>query len=263
MMSSRMITELGSIAKFELVLRKFREMIDTDNSIPPELRDSLHTTLDQHLLSARKRPLLTTGGQERRLRSPIKQSPHRKPTESNTSPEVGYELPTSLSTNKIKSIDPIEFRQAMGNLASGVAIVAVGTALGRRGLTVGSVTSICMEPPCLLVGINASSETHDAILANGRFGVSLLGGDQRDIALRFAGRDGANGVDRFDTAAWDQGVLDVPILQSAVCVLECVLHRHQVVGTHGIFMGRIVATRPGQGTPLINFRRQLRTLPHG
>ncbi|WP_275190987.1 flavin reductase family protein [Bradyrhizobium sp. CSA112] len=133
----------------------------------------------------------------------------------------------------IQSIEAIEFRQAMRNLASGVSIVATGTAVRRRGLTVSSITSICMDPPCLLVCINASSETHDAILTNGTFGVSLLGGNQQDLALRFAGRHGANAVHRFDTAPWDQGVLDVPVLQSAVCVLECVLHHHQLVGTHG------------------------------
>ncbi|UPK05873.1 flavin reductase family protein [Bradyrhizobium sp. 170] len=163
----------------------------------------------------------------------------------------------------IRSIEAIEFRQAMRNLASGVSIVATGTAHGRRGLTVSSITSICMEPPCLLVGINASSETHDAILANGTFGVSLLGGNQQDLALRFAGRHGANGVHRFDTAPWDQGVLDVPVLQSAVCVLECVLHHHQIIGTHGIFIGRVVATRAAQGNPLISFRGELRTLLYG
>lgn len=47
----------------------------------------------------------------------------------------------------IQSIEAIEFRQAMRNLASGVAIVATGTALQRRGLTVSSITSICIEPP--------------------------------------------------------------------------------------------------------------------
>ncbi|MGY3611167.1 MULTISPECIES: flavin reductase family protein [unclassified Bradyrhizobium] len=163
----------------------------------------------------------------------------------------------------IQSIEATEFRQAMRNLASGVSIVASGTSLGRRGLTVSSMTSICMEPPCLLVGINPSSETHDTILANGTFGVSILGGNQQDLALRFAGRHGADGVHRFETASWDQGILDVPVLQSAVCALECVLHHHQVVGTHGIFIGRAIATRSAGGTPLINFRGELRTLPCG
>ena len=83
-----------------------------------------------------------------------------------------------------RSVEAAEFRLAMRNLASGVAIVATGTDKARRGLTVSSVTSLCMEPPCLLVGINTNSETHDAILTNGSFGVNLLGSDE-DLALRF------------------------------------------------------------------------------
>ena len=161
----------------------------------------------------------------------------------------------------ISSIEAEEFRQAMRNLASGVAIVATGSEAGRRGLTVSSVTSLCMDPPCLLVGVNLTSETHAAIVINGRFGVSLLGDGQQDVALRFAGRDGVKGVSRFETAAWEQGILDVPLLRSAIGTLECVLHHHQVVGTHGLFVGRIVATREGKGGPLVNFQGALRTLP--
>ncbi|WP_249137681.1 flavin reductase family protein [Bradyrhizobium canariense] len=146
----------------------------------------------------------------------------------------------------------------MRNLASGVAIVATGTETTRRGLTVSSVTSLCLDPPCVLVGVNSSSETHAAILANGRFGVSLLGRGQEDLALRFAG--GAKGVERFATAPWEQGMLDVPLLEPAIGVLECVLHHHQPVGTHGLFIGRIVATRGGNGDPLVNFHGALRTL---
>lgn len=149
----------------------------------------------------------------------------------------------------------------MGNLAGGVAIVATGVDTGRRGLTVSSVTSLCMEPPCLLVGINASSETHDAILAYGSFAVSLLGSGQQDLAMRFAGRDGVKGAQRFVTAPWDQGQLDVPVLRDAIGAVECELYQHQAVGTHGIFIGRIVAARAGDGGPLVNFQGTLRTLP--
>ena len=166
-----------------------------------------------------------------------------------------------LPTSDVRSVEPAEFREAMRSLASGVAVVATGMETERRGLTVSSVTSLCMDPPCLLVGVNLTSETHDAILASGRFGVSLLGDGQQDLALRFAGRDGVKGVKRFETAAWEQGILDVPLLRSAIGALECVLHHHQVVGTHGLFVGRIVATRGGKGAPLVNFQGALRTLP--
>jgi flavin reductase (DIM6/NTAB) family NADH-FMN oxidoreductase RutF len=167
----------------------------------------------------------------------------------------------SAQVTNFRSIEAAEFRQAMRNLASGVAIVATGIDIGRRGLTVSSVTSLCMDPPCLLVGINSSSETHDAILANGCFGVSLLGSDQHELALRFAGKDGAKGADRFETAPWDRGIIDAPVLRTAIGALECVLHHHQEVGTHGLFIGRIVATRGGDGNPLLNYRGELRPLP--
>ncbi|OKO81918.1 flavin reductase [Bradyrhizobium sp. NAS96.2] len=160
----------------------------------------------------------------------------------------------------IPSIQASEFRQAMRNLASGVAIVTTGKTVCRRGLTVSSVTSMCIDPPCLLAAINSRSETHDAILANRRFGVSLLRGDQEDLALRFGGLDAAKGVHRFDTAQWNQGVLDVPLLQGAVCTLECILYDHKTISTHSIFIGRVVATGPGHGEPLINLQGALRTL---
>lgn len=111
----------------------------------------------------------------------------------------------SSEMHNVPSIQATEFRQAIQNLPSGVAIVTTGTAVGRRGLTLSSVTSICMEPPCAAVGINASSETHDAIFARRSFGVSLLGGDQEDLAPRFGGREGVKSHQRFDIAPWSQG----------------------------------------------------------
>jgi flavin reductase (DIM6/NTAB) family NADH-FMN oxidoreductase RutF len=171
---------------------------------------------------------------------------------------MGCEL--NPQTTDFRSVEAAEFRNAMRSLASGVAIVATGKGTGRRGLTVSSVTSLCMDPPCLLVGINTSSEAHKAILDSGCFGVSLLGVAQQDLALLFAGQGGVKGVDRFETEAWDQGVLDVPVLRTSICALECVLHQHQVVGTHGLFIGRIVATRDGNGAPLVNFHGEMRSL---
>lgn len=70
---------------------------------------------------------------------------------------MSHQLPPDM--NETKSIGQIEFRQAIGNLASCAAIVGAGKALGRRGLTVTSLTSNFMELPCLLVGINDCSET--------------------------------------------------------------------------------------------------------
>lgn len=57
--------------------------------------------------------------------------------------------------------------------------------------------------------------------------------------------------------------LGVPILPTAIASLEWVLHHHQVVGTHGLFVGRIIATRGGEDAPLVNFQGELQTLARG
>ncbi|WP_456639456.1 hypothetical protein [Bradyrhizobium sp. USDA 10063] len=71
MMSWQKITVLGSIAKIEHMFRKFREVIDKDDSIPPELRGSLHATLDRRLLFAKERLFNSIGKQNGATATPI------------------------------------------------------------------------------------------------------------------------------------------------------------------------------------------------
>jgi flavin reductase (DIM6/NTAB) family NADH-FMN oxidoreductase RutF len=170
--------------------------------------------------------------------------------------------PVDAQLAHFPAVEATEFRDALRNLASGVAIVATGVGEARRGLTASSVTSICVNPPCLLVSVNTKSEAHDSILANGYFGISLLRTGQEALARHFAGLGGVSGADRFMNAPWSEGVTGAPLLDTAICAIDCVLHQHQIVGSHGIFIGRIVATRLlCAGNPVINFQGELRSLP--
>jgi len=156
--------------------------------------------------------------------------------------------------------DAAAFRAAMRNLAGGVAIVTTGQGEARRGLTVTAVTSVSAEPPLLLVCVNASSGSHDALLRQGRFGVNLLGLEQAELALRFAGAGGVQGAARFAGEAWTQAAGGAPLLDSALCAMECRLETHQRAGSHGIFIGRVLATRQRAGEPLLNFQGAFRAL---
>ncbi|BCH28942.1 hypothetical protein MesoLjLc_08720 [Mesorhizobium sp. L-8-10] len=153
-----------------------------------------------------------------------------------------------------------DFKQAMRNLAGGVAIVATGADSGRRGMTVTAVTSVSAEPPCLLVCVNRSAEAHDVIVANGRFSVNLLDVDHKELALRFAGQDGTKGASRFDEGRWGTGALDLPVLEDALCAIECELMASHVVGSHSMFVGSIVGVDSRAGEPLVNFQGRLQTL---
>jgi flavin reductase (DIM6/NTAB) family NADH-FMN oxidoreductase RutF len=176
-------------------------------------------------------------------------------------PHIG-QRPVGTHLDHFPPVEATEFRDALRNLASGVAIVATGVGEARRGLTASSVTSICADPPCLLVSVNTKSEAHGSILANGYFGISLLRTGQEALARHFAGLDGVGGADRFRNGPWSEGVTGAPLLDTAICVIDCVLQQHQIVGSHGIFIGRIVATRQRHGgSPVINFQGELRALP--
>lgn len=53
MMSPRLMSVLGSTVAAERIFWKFRELIDGDSAISPELRETLHVILDAKLLSAK------------------------------------------------------------------------------------------------------------------------------------------------------------------------------------------------------------------
>src|SRR4029453_6767979 len=79
------------------------------------------------------------------------------------------------------------FRGSLGRFATGVAIVTFDGVTKRHGITVNSFTSVSMEPPLVLVSIARSTKAHDE-LAGRSFTVNILGAEQQQLAMHFAGR---------------------------------------------------------------------------
>jgi flavin reductase (DIM6/NTAB) family NADH-FMN oxidoreductase RutF len=148
-----------------------------------------------------------------------------------------------------------DFRRAMRELASGVSIVTTGQGRSRSGLTVTSVSSLSMEPMSLIVCLNQSSSTLPLIRANRSFGVSFLGENQRDLADRFAGRQGLNGAERFDNGRWIELMTGAPLLDDALAAIDCsvdiILDRH----THAIVIGQVQATQVRGGNKALTYWR--------
>jgi flavin reductase (DIM6/NTAB) family NADH-FMN oxidoreductase RutF len=152
------------------------------------------------------------------------------------------------------------FKQAMRQLAGSVAIVATGTGEQRRGLTATAVCSLSANPAKILVCVARSAEAHDVIAETRRFSINILRCDQQAVAERFAALDGSKGVIRFAGALWGELVTGVPILRSAIAVLDCELDSEIPTETHTIYIGRVIATTCDDlGIPLIYHQRQFCT----
>jgi flavin reductase (DIM6/NTAB) family NADH-FMN oxidoreductase RutF len=153
-------------------------------------------------------------------------------------------------------IDDAHFRLAMSHFASGVTIVT--TELDGRpfGMTVASFASLSLNPKLVLVCIETSVKTHDAITASGKFGVSILAADQSDISSKFASRadDKFTGVDIF------RGALDLPMITGALTTIQCSVQAQLPGGDHSIFVGEVADIQTREGDPLLYFRSGYREM---
>lgn len=91
-----------------------------------------------------------------------------------------------------------EFRAAMRNVASPVAVVTTYVGDQPHGSTVSAFMSLSMEPPMLLVCLDNRSALLALLSAGSPLGVNILASGQSDVATLFATRD----VDRFGALSW-------------------------------------------------------------
>ena len=93
-------------------------------------------------------------------------------------------------------------------------------------------------------------KSHDAFVASRKFGVSILGSEQSDVTNRFASKID----DKFAGAATKRGELGVPLIEGALCTIECRVREQLPGGDHSIFIGEVVDVRAREGAPLVYFR---------
>ncbi|MER5390404.1 flavin reductase family protein [Saccharopolyspora sp. NPDC002686] len=140
-----------------------------------------------------------------------------------------------LSTESRRRLPAQQFRGCLGRFATGVAVVTFdgldGTgATKRHGLTVNSFTSVSMDPPLVLVAIQRSVRAH-GLLAGRPFTVNVLGAEQRDVAMHFAGKPNVEPV-------WTEGE-HAPRLANAAAWFECTPWAEYDGGDHTLFLGGV------------------------
>ena len=154
-------------------------------------------------------------------------------------------------------IDDAHFKLAMSHFASGVTVVTTQHEGKSYGMTVASFASLSLHPPLVLVCIESSVKTHEAIAASQKFGVSILGRDQQDISNRFASKSD----DKFNGIAIAKGAAHgLPLIENSLTTLECSVTSQLPGGDHSIFVGEVVAITTREGAPLVYFRSGYREI---
>jgi flavin reductase (DIM6/NTAB) family NADH-FMN oxidoreductase RutF len=153
-------------------------------------------------------------------------------------------------------IDDAQFKLALSHFASGVTVVTTEHEGARYGMTVASFASLSLRPPLVLVCIEKSAKSHDAIRDSAKFGVSILAHSQADISGKFASR----ADDKFSGVDVRTGELGIPLIEGAICTLECRVHQQLTGGDHTIYVGEVVDAQVRDDAPLVYFRAAYREI---
>lgn len=144
-----------------------------------------------------------------------------------------------------------DFRKAMSKFATGVTVVTSVDEEGKpHSMTANAFTSVCMDPPTVLVCVAHGTYTHGYVERNGKFGVNVLREEQEELGAYFARRpeDRTANVD-YTYSMTEDGT---PILNQSMVFFNCKVVGAHVYGDHTIYLGEVKEVRQEEdGTPLM------------
>ena len=159
-------------------------------------------------------------------------------------------------------LDELEFRDILGQFATGVIVVTMLDGSGRlAGFTANAFSSVSLDPPLVLVCVNYRARSYAHLLDSKAFAIHILNGDQTWIAERFA----EPGTDKSMICPWLVNEREFPVLYDSRAVLECRLFRDYEGGDHAIIVGKVerICAHAKNIDPLISYGGQLFPLGRG
>src|SRR5579862_1652346 len=157
------------------------------------------------------------------------------------------------------TLNSTEFRKAMGRFATGVTIITVDLDGEVHGMTANAFASVSLDPMLVLVCVDHSTRTHAHLHAKKRFGINVLGEDQRTISEYYARPERSHErAEQEAGAQFDRTAHGTPMLRGSLAYLECRLHSAEEAGDHTIFIAEVEDVVVREGEPLLFFRGKYR-----
>jgi 3-hydroxy-9,10-secoandrosta-1,3,5(10)-triene-9,17-dione monooxygenase reductase component len=146
--------------------------------------------------------------------------------------------------------DSKEFRTVLGHFPTGVVIVSGLDKSGKpQGLTIGSFSSISLDPPLVGFFPGLNSASWPAIAESGAFCVNVLAASQGELCWRFA----KESDDRYEGVKWSHSPLKSPMIDGCVAYIDCKVESSSQIGDHLFVVGRAESLQAvaGAGSPMV------------
>ncbi|HWE46905.1 MAG TPA: flavin reductase family protein [Caulobacteraceae bacterium] len=165
--------------------------------------------------------------------------------------------PASVPDSAPEAFDSLGFRRALGQFATGVAIVSAldpenGPAGEPVGLTISSFNTVSLSPPLVLFSVQRKAYALGALQRAKGYAVNILNSDQQHLSQRF-GR--ALDASRWAAAPHALGRTGAPLIHGSLAHFDCEPYAVHDGGDHLIFVGRVVSFATAEAdAPLVFFR---------
>jgi len=150
--------------------------------------------------------------------------------------------------------DATRFRQVLGHFPTGVTVVTSALDGAPYGITIGSFSSVSLDPPLVGFFPGKDSTSWPAMERSGAFCVNILSEHQGELCWRFA----KEGDDKFKDVGWRPAATGSPVIDGVLSWIDCDLDKVVEAGDHWFVMGRVreleVETDHG---PMLFFRGKL------
>ena len=150
------------------------------------------------------------------------------------------------------SIDPLRYRQVLGQYPTGVcAITARRNELEPVAMVVGSFVSVSLEPPLIAFFPDRASSSWAKLRECDCFCVNILSSEQEALCRKLASKS----PDKFQGASHRISAQGNPVLDGVVAWIECQRQSVTEAGDHELVIGRVLRLEiETAGYPLLFFQ---------
>lgn len=131
-----------------------------------------------------------------------------------------------------------KYRTVLSRYPTGVVVVTAIDSEGEPiGMTVGSFTSVSLNPPLVAFFPDKASTSFPKIRGARSFCVNVLASDQESVCRSFAVK---KGKDKFAGLNWMSAPSGAPLLDGVVAWIDCEVDTIREAGDHYIVVGRVL-----------------------
>ncbi|HEY0890434.1 MAG TPA: flavin reductase family protein [Nocardioides sp.] len=139
-------------------------------------------------------------------------------------------------------------KQVNRQFITGVTVVTTMDGDVPRGLAVNAFSSISLEPPTVMVCVQHTSSTHDALFRASHLAINILSVEQLDVVARFASKSS----DKFAALDWTPGPHGgAPLLPGSSAQMEVEIRERLRASTHSVFICRVLHADVTDTAPMI------------